>query len=88
MSEVFRVQATKGMLTITETTITLEFGSFRSRSLLRSSLSSVETKRGVPSVFGLGGGTHLIFHGKGGERIDAGMVKPKLAQEIVAALGT
>jgi len=86
MSELFRARCTGGNLIITETTISVELGQIKSESMLRSSLSSVDSKLAVPSLFGLGGGTNLTFIGRGGERLHANLVKPKVAQEIVRLL--
>ncbi len=35
---------------------------------------------------GFGGGTNLVFHVQGAERLEADFVKPKVAQEIVGLL--
>ena len=88
--ELIRARCTQGKLIITNKKIAIELASFgkviRSQILLRSSLTSIDTKLAVPSVFGMGGGMNLTFHGKGKEILKAELVPPKEAQEILALL--
>lgn len=89
MAEVFRTRCTEGTLLITDQAIIIELGkggNIRQQTLMRSAFTGVESKMGVPSIFGKGGGTNLIFHGQGTERLHAGLVNPGIAKEIVAFL--
>lgn len=87
--ELLRTKCTQGTLIITDQAIIIELGkdgSVRQQTLLRSALTGVESKMGVISVFGMGGGTNLVFHGQGLERLHANLVKPSVAKEIVSLL--
>lgn len=81
-----RTRCKQGQLVITDEHIRTEIKGIRSAILYRSSLTGVESNVAVFPTFGLGGGTNLIFHGKGGEVLHADLVKPKVAQEIVGML--
>jgi hypothetical protein len=59
---------------------------FKSQTLLRTSLTSIDSKLAVAPIFGMGGGVNLTFHGKGSELLQADLVPPKQAQEIIASL--
>jgi hypothetical protein len=88
--ELICTRCTQGKLIITNNRIMIElsgFGrTFKSQILLRSSLASVESKVAVMSLFGMGGGVNLIFYGKGGEVLNANLVSPKDAKEIITLL--
>ncbi len=90
MTELIRARCKQGHLIITESHIIIQLNglgtTLREQRLSRSSLTSIDTKMAVPSVFGLGGGTNLAFHGQGGEVLRAELVPPKKAQEIVRVL--
>lgn len=77
----------QGKIIITDQMIRVQLGGLQSQSMARSSLVGVDYKLAVPSIFGLGGGADLIFHGKGGERLHAGLVKIKVAKQIMQLLG-
>jgi hypothetical protein len=88
--ELIRVRCTQGKLIVSNKKIAIEltgFGQiFKSQSLLRSSLTSIDNKLVAMPIFGMGGGTNLAFHGKGGEILNASLVPPKEAQKIVELL--
>ena len=88
--ELIRTRCTQGKLIVTNNRIVIELNGFgrtyKSQTLLRSSLASVESKVAVMSVFGKGGGVNLTFYGQGGELLNATLVPPKEAKEIVALL--
>jgi len=88
MSQEIRTRCTQGWLIVTDEYIRVELGGPLSRqhTLYRSSLTGVDSKTAVPSLFGLGGGVNLVFHGQGAERLEADLVKPKMAQEIIGML--
>ena len=87
MQELIRTRCKQGHLVITDEHIRTELpGGIRQAILYRSSLTGVDSNVAVFPMFGLGGGTNLIFHGKGGEVLHADLVKPKVAQEIVGML--
>jgi hypothetical protein len=86
MSEI-RTRCAQGTLIVTNESIRIELGKLRQQSLARSALTGIESGMAAPSVFGLGGGTNLIFHGKGGERLQANFVNPGKAEEIKRMLG-
>lgn len=81
MSELLNTRCTQGTLIITETHIVVRLRDFQSRIRERAAFTGIDCKRIVPSIFGLGGGWNLIFHGKGGERLHANMVKPIMAKK-------
>lgn len=90
MAELIRTRCTQGTLIITEDYIRVELkvpitGS-KQQTILRSALTGIDSKVAVPSVLGMGGGTNLVFHGQGVERLHADLVKPKVAQEIIGLL--
>ncbi len=88
MAELIRTRCTQGTLIITDEYIRVELGGpfAKQQTLYRSSLTGVDSQVGAPSVFGLGGGVNLTFHGTGVERLHANLVKPKVAQEIIGLL--
>lgn len=88
MQELIRTRCTQGHLVITEDYIRVELGGPfpKQQTLYRSSLTGIDSNVAVPSVFGLGGGVNLVFHGQGIERLHANLVKRKVAQEIVGML--
>jgi hypothetical protein len=90
MAELLKTTCTQGKLIITDTFIIIElrgFGTeFQSRNLARSSFSSLDSKMVIPSLFGLGGGTNLVFHGRGGEMLRADLVPRKAARKVAALL--
>lgn len=87
MSELIKTRCKQGMLIITEQAIRIELGQFKQQSLARSALTGIDVKMGAPSILGMGGGTNLVFHGQGGERLQADLVKPNIAREIKSLLG-
>lgn len=76
-----------GKLIITDDLIRTQLGSLKSESLSRSNLVGLDYKMVAPSIFGMGGGANLTFHGKGGERLEAKYVKIKDAKQIMQLLG-
>ncbi len=88
MQELFRTRCTQGFLVVTDEYIRVELGGPmpKQQTLYRQSLTGIDSKVAAPSVFGLGGGVNLIFHGQGAEILCADLVKPKVAQEIVGML--
>jgi hypothetical protein len=65
----------------------VELGRLRQQVLTRGSLTGINYKQMIPSLFGWGGAATLIFHGQGAERLQVDLVKPKIAQEIMKLLG-
>jgi hypothetical protein len=57
------------------------------RSLSRAALTGVDYKLVVVPLFGMGGAATLVFHGQGGERMIATLVKPSNAKAIKQILG-
>ena len=86
MAELLKTRCKQGKLIITDTHIIIELGNLRSSTLARASFTSLDSKMGVPSVFGLGGGTNLTFHGQGAEILHADLVPPKDAKQVAAIL--
>lgn len=86
MPELFRSRCKQGTLIVTDQQIRVELGQLKQQSLSRSSLTGVDSNLAIPSLFGMGGGTNLTFHGQGGERLHADLVKPNIAREIVSLL--
>lgn len=82
MAELVNTRCTGGRLILTDTVISVELFNLRSETLAREAFSSLDYRLVSPSFFGLGGGCNLVFHGKGGERLHANMVKPILAKKI------
>ena len=65
----------QGKLIVTDEFIRIELGPFKQSTLPRASFSSVNAKLAVPSLFVLGG-----------EVLQADLVKPAVAKEIVDML--
>ena len=86
MAELMRVQTGSGKLIVTEDAITLEFGR-KARSIRRASVSGIDHKQTVQSIFGRGGAMTLVFHSTGGEDLEARMVPLKEAQKLLDLLG-
>lgn len=89
MTELFRARCTQGTLVVTDDLIIIELGnggSIRQQTMFRSSLTGVDSRMGVVSIFGMGGGTNLTFRSQSGEILRADLVKPSVAKEIVSAL--
>lgn len=82
MAVLIETRCKQGKLIITDQRVRVELGQLKQQSLSRSALTGVDSAIGVPSVLGMGGGTNLTFHGSGGERLHADLVKPKVAREI------
>lgn len=85
--ELIRVRCTQGKLVITDHLVRVELFQLKQESMARASIVAIDYKLVVPSLFGLGGGADLIFHGQGGERLHANLVKPKIAKQIMRMLG-
>lgn len=89
--ELIRARCKQGKLIITNTRIIIELSGFgqpiKSQMLLRTSLSSLNSKLAVAPVFGAGGGINLTFHGRGKEQLNADLVPIKEANVIIALLG-
>lgn len=88
MQELIKTRCKQGQLVITDEYIRVELGGpmHRQQTLYRSMLTGIDSNVAVPSMFGLGGGVNLVFHGQGIERLHADLVKPRVAQEIVGML--
>ena len=88
--ELIRSRCTQGKLIVTNKKIAIELTSFgkvlKSQILLRSSLTSIDSKLAVLPVLGMGGGMNLTFHGKGREVLKAELIPLKEAQEVLALL--
>ena len=85
--ELIRARCTQGKLVITDQAIRVELFRLQSQTIARMALVGIDYKLAVPSLFGLGGGANLVFHGQGGERLHANLVKPKIAKQIMRMLG-
>jgi hypothetical protein len=85
--ELVRTRCTQGKLVVTDHLVRVELFQLKQESMARSSIVGIDYKLAVPSVFGLGGGADLTFHGQGGERLHANLVKPKIAKQIMRMLG-
>jgi hypothetical protein len=66
--------------------IIVELGNLRQHTLSRQALTGIDSKQVVPAIFGKGGGVNLVFRGQGMDRVQAGLVNPKIAKEIIRAL--
>ncbi len=87
MTELIRTRCKQGTLIITDEYIRTELpGGVQQHTLYRTALTGIDSQMGAPSLFGLGGGTNLVFHGQGGEELRADLVKPSVAKEIVGML--
>jgi hypothetical protein len=89
MAELFNTRCTQGKLIITETMIIVELGkegSLKQHTLARSALTGIDSKQVVPAIFGKGGGVNLVFRGQGMDRVQADLVNPGIAKEIVKTL--
>ena len=84
--ELIRTRCKQGKLVITDEYIRVELGGLRQSTLYHSMLTGIDSAMAVPSVFGMGGGTNLVFHGQGAEVLHADLVNPKVAQQIVDLL--
>jgi hypothetical protein len=83
MSELVKTRCQQGKLIITETHIIVELGHLKSTMLARSSFTTLEMGMAMfPLPFIYEGASNLIFHGAGGERLKATMVKTKEAKAI------
>jgi hypothetical protein len=85
--ELIRTRCTQGKLVVTDHLVRIELFQLKQESMARASIVGVDYKLVVPSLFGLGGGADLVFHGQGGERLHANLVKPKIAKQIMRMLG-
>ena len=90
MAELIRTRCKQGKLIVTDEYIRVELtaGSWNinQQTIYRTSLTGIDSKMVLPAIFGMGGGTNLVFHGQGAERLHADLVKPKVAQEIISLL--
>ena len=90
MTELLRTRCKQGELIITDDQIIIELRAFgtelHSRSLLRSSFTSLDSKLAMISIMGMGSGVNLTFHGKGGEVLQADLFRPKDAKAVVSLL--
>jgi hypothetical protein len=90
MAELIRTRCKQGQLVITDDYIRVELKipllGTNQQTIYRSALTGIDSNVAVPSIFGMGGGVNLLFHGQGIERLHADLVKPKVAQEIIDML--
>jgi hypothetical protein len=87
MSELIKTRCSQGKLIITETHIIVELGRLKSTMLVREAFTGMDMKLAMfPIPFIYDGASNLLFHGRGGERLKATMVKTKKAKEIRALL--
>lgn len=88
--ELIRTRCAQGKLIITNNKIAVELTTFgkvmKSQILLRSSLTSIDSKVAVFPILGIGGGMNLTFHGKGRETLKAELVPFKEAQAVLSLL--
>lgn len=88
--ELIHTRCKQGELILTNKRIVIQLSTFgrvlKPQTLLRSSLTSIESKLVVAPILGMGGGYNLTFHGKGREELHADLVPPKEAKEIIALL--
>lgn len=82
MKIIVNTRCTGGRLLLTDDMISVELLKYRTHTMSREAFSSLDYKLIVPSIFGFGGGVNLTFHGKGGEKLHADMVKPIMANKI------
>jgi hypothetical protein len=87
MEKLIETRCKQGKLIITDQDIRVKLGPLRESTLPRSSLSSIDTAMAVPAIFGLGGGTNLLFHGQGAQVVRADLVKTTKARAILVLLG-
>jgi len=84
---IITTRCAQGRLIITDDLIRTQLGILKSESLSRANLTGIDHQIAAFPIFGLGGGMHLTFHGKGGERLEAKFVKIKDAKRIIQLLG-
>jgi len=85
-ASILSARCKQGRLIITDDQIRIE-NAARQQAMPRSMLTAVAHELKWPSIFGLGGAATLIFHGQGGASIQADLVPPKKAQEVLRLLG-
>lgn len=90
MSEVLiQTRCTQGTLTVTDEDISVGLKGThvdKWQKMPRSSIRELEGKIAVASLFGRGGGVNLTFRDGRGNTIEAHLVPPKDAQEIMGIL--
>ena len=86
MPELINTRCTQGRLIITETHIIVQLGKRNSETMLRTTLTDLQMQTAVPSIFGLGGGVNIAFHGQSGHPLRANLVKPADADRIQSLL--
>jgi hypothetical protein len=83
MSELVKTRCQQGKLIVNETHIIVELYNLKSTMLARESFTGMDMKLAMfPIPFIMDGASNLMFHGKGGERLKATMVKTKEAKAI------
>ena len=87
MAVFIRIRCLQGTLVITDQSIWIERGRLKQQSLARSSLTGIDSTVSIPPLLGYGGATDLVFHGQGGERLEASMMTTSKAQEVKSLLG-
>lgn len=85
MPELIKTRCKTGHLIITDTQIKT-IGN-RMQVMNRDTLTGIDYQKTSPSLFGMGGGGNIIFHGQGTEQLIAEIVVHKDAQRILQLLG-
>ncbi len=80
-----KTRCTQGWLILDDTSIRIE-GPHVNQALSRRDITNHRTRQQAPSFFGLGGGVELTIQERGGNTLQAQMVNPKAAREIIEAL--
>lgn len=82
---IIKTRCTQGWLILDEQGLHIE-GPRVNQSLSRGLITNYRTRQEVPSIFGMGGGVELTVQERGGNTLQANMVKPKDAEKIIAEL--
>ena len=83
MAERFRTRCKQGTLIVTDEYVRVELGEWKQSTLYLSTLSGVDSRKGA-----LIQATSLTFRGSGTEVLQADLVKPNVAREIVSFVQT
>lgn len=91
MAELLRIQTGSGVLIVTETSVTLErpslaFGGRKPQTIMRSAITSVDSKVTIPAVLGRGGAMRIVLHGQGSDVMEINGVPLKAAEQLLSLL--
>jgi hypothetical protein len=87
MSDLLSVKTGSGVVTITESAVTLTRNAGQhTERMQRANITGIDFRTTVMGVFGIGGAKRITLRGLAGEKMVIGLIKPQDAKAIMALL--